>query len=108
MFANRGIRTEPMASALDPSRRNFLMTSTRVLAAAMASPGFAQNEPRGSGERPLASGAARKIPIGVFDPAFPDMPLDEMLEKFSGWGVEAGGRGNRGHSGEKNRASPGV
>ena len=77
------------------------MTSTSVLAAAMASPGFAQNEPRGSGERPLASGAARKIPIGVFDPAFPDMPLDEMLEKFSGWGVEAVELGTGGYPGNK-------
>ncbi|HXP16973.1 MAG TPA: sugar phosphate isomerase/epimerase, partial [Terriglobales bacterium] len=42
-----------------------------------------------SGERPLPPGAARKIPIGVFDPAFPDLSLDQMIDKFAGWGVEA-------------------
>jgi sugar phosphate isomerase/epimerase len=31
----------------------------------------------------------RKIPIGVFDPAFPDLSTDAMIEKFAGWGVEA-------------------
>ena len=31
----------------------------------------------------------RKIPIGVFDPAFPNLSTDEMIDKFAGWGVEA-------------------
>lgn len=30
-----------------------------------------------------------KIPIGVFDPAFPNLSLEEMIDKFAGWGVEA-------------------
>jgi len=34
-------------------------------------------------------GTMRKIPIGVFDRRFPDLPLDEMIDKFAGWGVEA-------------------
>ena len=40
-------------------------------------------------ETPLAPNVARKIPIGVFDPAFPDWPLDEMIDKFAVWGIEA-------------------
>src|SRR5207244_12918616 len=46
-------------------------------------------------------GAARKIPIGVFDPAFPDMPLDQMIEKFAGWGVEAVEIGTGGYPGSE-------
>jgi sugar phosphate isomerase/epimerase len=84
------------------SRRNFLVTSTGVLAATIAGSAPAQSELRGSGERPLAPGAARrKIPIGVFDPAFPDMPLDQVLEKFSAWGVEAVEIGTGGYPGNK-------
>lgn len=32
---------------------------------------------------------ARKIPIGVFDPVYADLSLDEMLEKVSALGLEA-------------------
>ena len=42
-----------------------------------------------SGEKPASPGAMRKIPIGVFDPAFPNLSLEEMIDKFAGWGVEA-------------------
>ena len=31
----------------------------------------------------------KKIPIGVFDPAYPNLSLDEMLDKVSGLGLEA-------------------
>ena len=37
----------------------------------------------------MSPGAMRKIPIGVFDPAFPDLSTDAMIDKFAGWGVEA-------------------
>src|SRR5437016_14181964 len=85
------------------SRRNFLAASGGLIAAAAAgnTSAFGAVATQESGSRPLASGAARKIPIGVFDPAFPDMPLDEMLEKFSGWGVEAVELGTGGYPGNK-------
>lgn len=34
-------------------------------------------------------GPWKKIPIGVFDPAFPDLSLDEMLDKVASYGLEA-------------------
>jgi sugar phosphate isomerase/epimerase len=74
------------------SRRDFLAT-TGLLAAAVAAPptasALAGHAAPDSGARPPEPGIARKIPIGVFDPAFPDLSLDEMIEKFAGWGVEA-------------------
>ena len=44
---------------------------------------------RSPAKRPLSPGTLRKIPIGVFDPAFPNLSTDEMIDKFAGWGVEA-------------------
>jgi len=32
---------------------------------------------------------ARKIPIGVFDPVFNHLSLDQMIEKISALGIEA-------------------
>ena len=37
----------------------------------------------------MSPGAMRRIPIGVFDPAFPDLSTDAMIDKFAGLGVEA-------------------
>src|SRR5437016_12159384 len=71
------------------SRRNFL-TTTGLMAAAVAAPrttsAFPGSATSESGEE---STSARKIPIGVFDPAFPNLSLEEMIDKFAGWGVEA-------------------
>jgi sugar phosphate isomerase/epimerase len=76
-----------------PSRRDFLTTTGTVLAAAAAAP-YAAASPAAAAtatlsEEPLARDVARKIPIGVFDAAFPNLSLDDMLDKFSFWGVEA-------------------
>lgn len=72
-----------------PSRRDFL-TTTGLLAPAAAAPrtasALAGNSPLQSGEKTMSPGAMRKIPIGVFDPAFPDLSTDEMIDKFAGWG----------------------
>jgi sugar phosphate isomerase/epimerase len=85
-----------------PDRRRFLTTASGALAASLAAPHFASASPEPPPqETPLAPGAARKIPIGVFDPAFPDLPLDEMIEKFSNWGVEAVEIGTGGYPGDK-------
>src|SRR5947208_14170322 len=85
------------------SRRNFLAASGGLIAAAAAgnTSAFGAVATQESGSRPLSPGAARKIPIGVFDPAFPDMPLDQMIEKVGGWGVEGGESGTGGYRGAK-------
>jgi sugar phosphate isomerase/epimerase len=85
------------------SRRNFLMTTGTVLAAAMATPksahGLAAQEANGPVPGALPKDVARKIPIGVFDPAFPDWSLGEMIDKFAAWGVEAVEIGTGGYPG---------
>src|SRR5882724_850021 len=85
------------------SRRSFLAASGGLVAAAAArnTSAFGAVAAQESGSRPLSPGAARKIPIGVFDPAFPDMPLDQMIEKFVGWGVEAVEIGTGGYPSSK-------
>jgi sugar phosphate isomerase/epimerase len=74
------------------SRRDFLAT-TSLWAAAVAAPRTASaltaDAASKSGEENVSPGSLRKIPIGVFDPAFPDLSTDAMIEKFAGWGVEA-------------------
>jgi len=77
------------------ARRRFLATAG-ALAASAALPALAPAQ-----ETPLAPGVARKIPIGVFDPAFPDLSLDQMLEKYAAWGVEAAEIGTGGYPGDK-------
>src|SRR4029077_16280279 len=89
-------------------RREFLATTgTSLLAATM--PGVAKgatpsavsaafNSPNGSPEQ-TSSGALRKIPIGVFDPVYDKLSLDEMLEQVSALGLEAMEIGTGGYPG---------
>ena len=74
------------------SRRSFL-TTTGLVAAAVAAPrttsAFPASTTSESGEKSSSSTSLRKIPIGVFDPAFPNLSLEEMIDKVAGWGVEA-------------------
>ena len=89
-------------------RREFLATTgTSLLAATM--PGVAKgptpsgvsaafNSPKGSPEQ-TSSGALRKIPIGVFDPVYDKLSLDEMLERVSALGLEAMEIGTGGYPG---------
>jgi sugar phosphate isomerase/epimerase len=86
------------------SRRNFLVTSGTVLAAAAMNPSIAAGKPLvqetgGSPPGAAPKDIAKKIPIGVFDPAFPNWTLDEMIDKFSQWGVEAVEIGTGGYPG---------
>jgi sugar phosphate isomerase/epimerase len=46
-----------------------------------------------------ASHAKKKIPIGVFDPVYKDLTLDEMLDKVSALGLEAMEIGTGGYPG---------
>src|SRR5215471_12660827 len=54
--------------------------------------------------RPGPAGAKRKIPIGVFDPVYDHLSLDEMLEKVSALGLEAMEIGTGGYPNNKHCA----
>jgi sugar phosphate isomerase/epimerase len=85
------------------SRRNFLAATGGLLAAAVTATrtasGLVGKAAAGSSSDPLPEGAARKIPIGVFDPVFEKLSLDQMIDKISGWGLEAVEIGTGGYPG---------
>src|SRR5882724_1369487 len=92
-----------------PSRRNFLTTTTGVLAAAMVAPGnlsASEGSTSLQSENMLPAGKAKKIPIGVFDPAFPDLSLDEFIDKISAMGLEAVEIGTGGYPNNKHCPMP--
>jgi len=83
---------------LSPARRNFLATTGSVLAGAVAAPhALSAAAPQAEGMRTTAPGSRRKIPIGVFDPAFPDLTLDQLVDKYASLGVEAAEIGTGGY-----------
>jgi sugar phosphate isomerase/epimerase len=90
------------------SRRNFLTATGGLLAVAAAGPAFASGATdsaitsmQSNGDRNSAPvSSLRKIPIGVFDPVFPDLSLDQMLEKVAGYGLEAMEIGTGGYPGD--------
>jgi sugar phosphate isomerase/epimerase len=93
----------PSGPTSSPGRRKFLAAAAGTVAALTAAhpvSGFGSAAPDDS-FRPLPESAKRKIRIGVFDPAFPDLSLDEMIEKFAAWGVEAVEIGTGGYPGTK-------
>jgi sugar phosphate isomerase/epimerase len=67
------------------NRRQFLGTTAAALASAPLSMPSAAQSP--SPDKPAAPG--KSLPIGVFDPPFNKLSLDEMLDKFAGLGIEA-------------------
>jgi len=82
------------------NRRDFLTKTGTGLAAAAALPAtgawaavsdLSNATDAGSGEPRAAfpAGAKKKIPIGVFDPVYEHLSLDEMLDKVSALGLEA-------------------
>ena len=91
---------DPKSSA----RRKFL-TSSGLIAAAAAIPNSASSLAKKTmpsfDEKPLTADSARKLLIGVFDPVFPDLSLDQMIEKISAWGIEAVEIGTGGYPGDK-------
>ena len=88
------------------TRRGFLATTGGVLAGAVTAPrGLAATVPQ-SDESSTPAKTRRKIPIGVFDPAFPDLTLDQLVEKYASMGVEAAEIGTGG--GVVLRVEPGV
>ena len=68
------------------NRRQFLGTTAAALASGPLSMPAAAGQ-SASQEKPAA--APRKLPIGVFDPPFNQLSLDEMLDKFAAMGIEA-------------------
>lgn len=96
-----------MPSNQDPrsSERRRFLSAASMLTAVAAIPNSASSlvnkmQPKND-SGPLSEGAARKIPIGVFDPVFADVPLDQMIDKLSAWGVEAVEIGTGGYPGSK-------
>jgi sugar phosphate isomerase/epimerase len=87
---------------LSPARRNFLATTGGVIAGAVAAPSaLSAALPQAEGTATHAPGARRKIPIGIFDPAFPDLTLDQMVEKYQSLGAEAAEIGTGGYPNNK-------
>ena len=92
---------------LSPTRRNFLATTSGVIAGAVAAPhALSAAMPQTGGAPAAAPGSRRKIPIGVFDPAFPDLTLDQLVEKYESMGVEAAEIGTGGYPNNKHCPVP--
>jgi sugar phosphate isomerase/epimerase len=86
------------ADPLSSTRRGFLGTTGAVLAGAVAGPhGFAAAAQSKESSGMSAPKPRRKILIGVFDPVFPDLTLDQLLEKYASLGVEAAEIGTGGY-----------
>jgi sugar phosphate isomerase/epimerase len=90
------------------NRRTFLsQTGSGLLAATLPATGSfaaASEPPRFSATPSAAAGAKKKIPIGVFDPVYDHLSLDEMLEKVSALGLEAMEIGTGGYPNNKHCA----
>jgi sugar phosphate isomerase/epimerase len=90
------------------SRRKFLSTSGGLLAATAATSHFSaatmgspSTSSQGSaGQSTPATGSLKKLLIGVFDPVFPDLSLEQMLDKVAGYGLEAMEIGAGGYPGD--------
>jgi len=87
---------------VSPTRRNFLAATGGVLAGAMAAPRvLSAAAPQSNDSGPAKPGSRRKIPIGVFDPAFPDLTLDQLVDKYANLGAEAAEIGTGGYPNDK-------
>lgn len=87
---------------VSPTRRSFLATTGGVLAGAVAAPRNMSASVAQSNDAETSSpGNRRKIPIGVFDPAFPDLTLDQLVDKYAELGVEAAEIGTGGYPNNK-------
>ena len=84
------------------SRRNFLSATGAALAGTVAAPSglSAVNTQAEDGSKPEPR-PRRKIPVGVFDPAFPDLTTEQLVEKYASMGVEAAEIGAGGYPGSK-------
>jgi sugar phosphate isomerase/epimerase len=86
---------------LSPTRRNFLATTGGVIAGAVAAPRGVSAAAQSDDSQTSTPRNRRKILIGVFDPAFPDLTLDQLVEKYQQMGVEAAEIGTGGYPNNK-------
>ena len=87
---------------LSPTRRGFLATTGSVIAGAVATPrALSAAVPQSEGTPLAPASSRRKIPIGIFDPAFPDLTLDQLVEKYASLGAEAAEIGTGGYPNNK-------
>ncbi len=92
---------------LSPTRRNFLATTGGVIAGAVAAPNvLSAAAPQTESTSMHTPGSRRKLPIGVFDPAFPNLTLDQLVEKYQSMGVEAAEIGTGGYPNNKHCPVP--
>ena len=92
---------------LSHTRRNFLATTGGAIAGAVAAPHtLSAAAPQTEGTPTVAPGSRRKIPIGVFDPAFPDLTTDQLVNKYASMGVEAAEIGTGGYPNNKHCPMP--
>ena len=98
-----GMESSQRSKSVD--RRQFLAaTGGGLLAAAVPGGADARESILGSEAAPRKRSAnspatQRKIPIGVFDPVYEKLSLDEMLDKVSALGLEAMEIGTGGYPG---------
>ena len=104
------MESRPQSTAID--RRKFLATTgASLLAAAVPGGSATPASPAASTDALPASaaaarsqastGALRKIPIGVFDPVYDKLSLDEMLDTVTALGLEAMEIGTGGYPNNK-------
>src|SRR6201993_415882 len=91
-------RRMAMADISSVSRRGFLGAAGATMAGVMAGGGRLATTPS-SGAMLGESHRKKKIPIGVFDPVYEKLSLDEMLDKVSALGLEAMEIGTGGYPG---------
>jgi len=92
---------------LSHTRRIFLATTGGVIAGAVAAPHTLSAAAPHTEATPVAvPGSRRKIPIGVFDPAFPDLTTDQLVDKYASMGVEAAEIGTGGYPNNKHCPMP--
>jgi sugar phosphate isomerase/epimerase len=89
-----------------PARRNFLTTTSGAIAGAVAASRVSVPSAAAQDVPAASAGARRKIPIGIFDPAFPDLTLDQLVEKYSSLGAEAAEIGTGGYPDNKHCPLP--
>jgi sugar phosphate isomerase/epimerase len=90
---------DPLISS---TRRGFLATTGSVIAGAVAAPrALSAAVPQAEDTPSGAPSSRRKILIGVFDPAFPDLTIDQLVEKYASLGVEAAEIGTGGYPNNK-------
>ena len=71
------------------NRREFLGAAGGTVVAAALSGGVPASATVATSPSQATGGRKKKIPIGVFDPVYDNLTLDEMLERVSALGLEA-------------------